>query len=73
MLDTRMSLTEAVRLTGVDASELRDAIKAGKLAAIKPSRDWLVYLVDVQRYIKANNVKLRPVNTKRRKYTGSGR
>jgi excisionase family DNA binding protein len=71
MLDTKLSLAEASRLTGIDTETVRDGIKAGKLAPTKPGRDWLVYQVDVQRYIKANNVKLRPVNIKRRNCTGS--
>jgi excisionase family DNA binding protein len=68
-----MSLAEASRLTGIDTAILRDGIKVGKLPAIKPSRDWLVYLADVQAYIKANNIRSRLGNTKRRNYTGADR
>jgi excisionase family DNA binding protein len=67
MHETLMSLAEAARQTGVDASTLRHAIKAGKLKAIKPGHDWLVYLVDVQTYINDNNVRPRRPHKKPRK------
>jgi excisionase family DNA binding protein len=61
------TLSQAATRTGLDASTFRHAIADGKLAAIKPGRDWLVRPENVDRLIEAENIRPRKPHKKRRR------
>jgi excisionase family DNA binding protein len=63
----RITLAEAAKQTGIDTSTMRHWCADGLVPATKPGRDYMVYLVDIERYIDEHQVRPRRPHKKRRK------
>lgn len=49
-LSDLISVPEAARRAGVARNTIHRAAKSGKLKAIKPGRNWLVFASDIERW-----------------------
>lgn len=51
MNEAHITIAQAAQEVGTTYATIYHAVRAGRLPAIKPGRDWLVTIPDVQQYL----------------------